>query len=121
MNTSNLIIILLLAVILFFAVRGTITHLKGEGECCGGPKEKPIKKKMSGTPQKKLVLSVEGMSCDHCRVRVENALNAMDGVLAKVNLSKQQAKVSLYKEMDEEQLKEAVTKAGYEVTKIATV
>ena len=33
---SNLIIILILAIILFFSIRSTISHFKGEGSCCGG-------------------------------------------------------------------------------------
>ena len=33
---SNAVIILLLAVILFFSVKSTIAHFKGQGSCCGG-------------------------------------------------------------------------------------
>ena len=31
-------------------------------------------------------MKIEGMSCGHCSARVEQALNAIDGVSAKVNL-----------------------------------
>lgn len=37
---EDLLIIGVLIVILIPAVKSTITHLKGEGSCCGGPKEK---------------------------------------------------------------------------------
>ena len=35
-SVTNLIVIAIVAVILFFAVRSSIRHLHGEGGCCGG-------------------------------------------------------------------------------------
>ena len=48
MNTSSLIALIVLILILVPAVKATVTHMKGEGSCCGGPKEKPVHKKISG-------------------------------------------------------------------------
>ena len=46
---SNLIIIAILVIVLFFAVKGSIKHLKGEGSCCGGGSEvKEPDKKLKG-------------------------------------------------------------------------
>ena len=64
------------------------------------------------------VLAVEGMHCENCEIRVENALNRLDGVLCKVNLKKKTAAVSYSKEVSDELLKETVEKLGYEVTAI---
>lgn len=58
-------------------------------------------------------IQVEGMSCDHCRKHVEEALNAIDGVAAEVNLEKKEARIRLSKPVSEETLKKAIEDAGY--------
>jgi P-type Cu+ transporter len=74
----------------------------------------------SQTPNKDKImtqktLKIEGMSCGHCSARVEKALNAINGVEAKVDLAAKTAQVNLTEEVSEEILKKAVTDAGYEV------
>ena len=65
------------------------------------------------------VLTVEGMSCGHCKAAVEKALKAVDGVKnAVVDLEKKSANVTLNKEVNTDILTKAVTDAGYEVTNI---
>ncbi len=118
MNTTNIIIVLILIAILVPAVKSSITHMKGEGSCCGGPKEKPVKKKIKGKPIGTKTLQIEGMNCDHCRVRVENKINEVNGVVAKVSLAKKLAKVYLYEEVSENALVAAVEAAGYEVSAV---
>ena len=62
---------------------------------------------------------IEGMSCNHCKMHVEQALNAVKGVQsAVVDLQGKNAKVSLASPVADEALKEAVEEAGYEVTGI---
>lgn len=61
------------------------------------------------------ILSIKGMSCGHCSARVEKALNAIEGVEAKVNLESNSATVNLTKEISDETLKAAVDQVGYEV------
>lgn len=63
-------------------------------------------------------LNIKGMSCGHCVRRVENALNEIDGVNAKVNLSTNSADVTLTKAVTDQQLITAVEEAGYEVASI---
>lgn len=65
------------------------------------------------------IIKIKGMSCGHCRARVETALNAMNGVNAKVDLKKKQAVVELKKYIEDSALIEAVTEAGYEVVSIS--
>lgn len=67
----------------------------------------------------KKIIEINGMSCAHCQARVENALNAIDGVEAKVDLKKKRAVVDLKKDVDDQTLKDAVTQAGYEVVSVA--
>lgn len=59
-------------------------------------------------------LLIKGMSCMHCSARVEKALNAIDGVEAKVDLNSNSALVKLSKEISDETFKTAVDNVGYE-------
>lgn len=73
-------------------------------------------KKEWGVMQK--TLTIEGMMCGHCAAHVERALNAINGVRAKVDLAKKIAVVTAAQEIPDDVLKEAVRNAGYEVTAI---
>ena len=66
----------------------------------------------------KKVIAIEGMQCEHCKAKVEKALNGIDGVKAKVNLKKKDAVVSLEKDVADQTLRDAVQKAGYEAGSI---
>lgn len=118
MNKESLIILVILAVLLIPAVKNTIVHLKGEGACCGGPKEKPVKKKIKGRKIRDLVISIEGMHCVNCKNRIEKHLDELDGVVAKVNLEKKQAVVSLYQEVDQDIVRRVIEGLDFRVTGI---
>ena len=61
------------------------------------------------------VIKVKGMMCMHCVTHVKAALEKVDGVSsANVSLEKEEAVVTLTKEVDEEVLKQAIRDAGYE-------
>lgn len=64
---------------------------------------------------KNITLTVEGMSCGHCSARVEKALNAIEGVSAKVDLDAKAASVTYPDTVTIDALKAAVTDAGYSV------
>lgn len=66
---------------------------------------------------KKRVL-IEGMSCSHCSSRIESALNAMDGVKAKVNLKKKFADVKAEDSVSDVQLRSAIEDLGFQVVGI---
>ena len=117
--TSTIIIIVILAVVLFFAVKNSIPHFRGEGGCCGGSGKEPLIKpaKLERVVATK-VMNIEGMRCENCNRRVQNALNSIEGVSAKVNGDKQQAIVKLGREVSDSELEKAVTSLGYIVTKV---
>ena len=79
------------------------------GSCAVADKEISEEKKMR-------IVEIEGMMCAHCAGRVEAALNALPGVTARVDLGKKCAEVN--GSASDEALKEAVEKAGYQVTGI---
>lgn len=64
---------------------------------------------------------IKGMSCGHCAARVEKNLNKINGVEATVDLGSRTAKLNLTEDISDEQIKEAVDNAGYEVTDIIGV
>lgn len=63
-------------------------------------------------------IKIDGMMCMHCAGSVEKALNALDGVKAKVNLEQKCADVELSAPVSDEALTKAVTDAGYTVVSI---
>lgn len=67
----------------------------------------------------KKTMVIEGMSCGHCSARVEKALNALDGVTAKVDLEAKTASIETEGRVSDEQLKAAVTDAGYDVVSLS--
>ena len=67
----------------------------------------------------KKVISIQGMSCEHCKTHVEQALNAIDGVKAKVDLKKNEAVVDLSKDVSDQILKDAVANAGYKAVSVS--
>ena len=73
-----------------------------------------IKQKGNNTMTK--TLKIDGMMCNHCKMHVENALNAIDGVTgAEADVEAKKATVTLSKEVADDVLSAAVTEAGYTV------
>lgn len=72
-----------------------------------------------GKTSMKKVIKIKGMMCDHCKMHVEKALNAIPGVSAKVDLSAGEAEVSLAAPVSDENLKKAVVDAGYEPVSVS--
>lgn len=64
---------------------------------------------------------IKGMTCPHCNVRVENALNSVDGVKARVNVGAKCAMVNCSDTITNADLIRAVQNAGYDVIKIETI
>lgn len=115
---ENFVIIGILAVIMFFGIKSALKHFKGEGGCCGGgSSEPPSKKKLKHVIATKTV-TVEGMTCENCKNRVERCINEIPGAAAKVNLKKKEVIVSLETEVSDEQIRGAIEKRGYEVVEI---
>jgi copper chaperone len=60
-------------------------------------------------------LKVEGMSCQHCVMRVQKALQEVPGVLAvRVDLNKGEANVTIKEGVFTQALIAAIKNAGYE-------
>lgn len=64
-------------------------------------------------------LYIKGMMCDHCKMRVEKSLSALEGVKSvEVDLEKGTAEVISNKPLEFALLKETVEDAGYDLIKV---
>ena len=64
-------------------------------------------------------IQIEGMTCNHCAMRVKKALEAVPGVKsAEVVLEEKKAEIILDREVENSLLTRAVEEAGYSVTGI---
>ena len=118
---STAVICVILAVICIFSVKKYRKKLTSG--CCGAGGEGTVKKRRVSDRNKAhypytKILKLDGMSCGNCANRVENALNALDGVWASVDLGSQEALVRMKQPTDPELLKNAVRKQGYTVIRI---
>lgn len=61
----------------------------------------------------KITLKIEGMHCDACKNRLENALSAREGIVSvKVNLEQKIAEVE-YEDIKKEQIEEYIDDIGF--------
>lgn len=64
-------------------------------------------------------IMIEGMTCQHCKHHVEEALKELEGVkTANVSLEGKFAEIELDREIDDARIIAAVDEAGYKVTGI---
>jgi len=62
---------------------------------------------------------IEGMSCNHCKMSVEKALNSLEGVTkAEVNLENKNAIIEASKEIEKSKIIKVIEEAGFEVKEI---
>ncbi|MBO5145758.1 MAG: heavy-metal-associated domain-containing protein [Lachnospiraceae bacterium] len=116
---GNVIIIAILAVIVIFAIRGTIKHSKGEGGCCGGGGTAIAEhKELDGNVVKQKMIQIEGMHCENCKNSIERSINKIEGAAADVNLKKKQCIVSMDREISDEELRIAVERLDFKVLEI---
>lgn len=61
---------------------------------------------------------IEGMTCDHCAIGLENALHNIPGVLARVSWPEKQAMIEASNELSERALLEVILGKGYQATPV---
>ena len=116
MNTA--IIALLIAAVAAAAVYAVRWSRKGSG-CCGEHetvRRQGVRDRNPAHYAFEAVLTVGGMTCENCARRVENALNALDGVWATVRIEDHKARLRCKSAPDEAELRRAVREAGYVVS-----
>lgn len=115
---TDYVVVGILIILIVIGIRSSVKHFKGEGSCCGGGSSVKVKRKKLKQVVKQRTVVIEGMTCEHCKARVESRLNELDGVSAKVNLKRKIAAVSMEKDVEDEVIKRAIENAGYEVVEV---
>ena len=77
---------------------------------------KPNFKNKEESKMNKKVISIEGMSCNHCKMSVEKALNSIEGVTkVEVSLENKNAVIESSKEIDNNKIKQVIEEIGFTV------
>lgn len=124
MSSGSIIVLAVVLVVAVLAGWRAINVFSGKKGCCGGegscsshPRTKSVK--VADTDKSHYpygaTLAIGGMTCDNCRRNVENALNAVPGTWAHVDLTSRVASIMSKQPVDEKALEAAVDKAGYRV------
>lgn len=113
------IILAVMVLIILYSVISSVKHFKGEGGCCGGgDSEREIRPARLDHVIKIRTMSIQGMKCKNCAIRIQNALNSNDHISARVNYKKQTAVIRMDEEVDDSILRNIVQKLGYRVSLI---
>ncbi len=115
---ADFVIVGILIILIIIGIYSSVKHFKGEGGCCGGGYSVKVKKKRLKQVVKQRTVTINGMTCEHCKARVESRLNALEGVSAKVNLKRKTAVVSMENDLGDDVIKNIIEIAGYEVMEI---
>ena len=122
MTVGTVISIVFLGLLILFAAWKTANHFQKGGGCCGEHEQSQGK---TGAQDRnkahypwEVTVKIGGMTCENCAAKVENALNQLDGVWAKVSISSHSARVLCKTPPDEASLRQAVQQAGYVVTRV---
>ncbi|MBQ8496388.1 MAG: heavy-metal-associated domain-containing protein [Clostridia bacterium] len=116
------ILVAVLLVVIFIALRSTVKHMRGQGGCCGGSNDAvKTEEKILDVPviMKKIVM-IEGMHCVNCETSVMRAFNRMDGVAAKACHKEGKATLSLAREITDTEIRLTIGNLGFTVKDIQT-
>lgn len=121
--TATIMIILVLAVIVFIAVKSARKRFSGDGSCCGSGGDKWIdeKKKLNYPIIAEKEVKIQGMSCENCQRRIQRQLDRIDGVSAEVDWEKGVAKISEDREVSDDIIKRTIERLDYKVMCVRTV
>ena len=111
-----------LAALIAFAAFRTLRRARRGGGCCGERGERVrrtvVRDRNPAHYPYEVTAEIGGMTCDSCAARVENALNALPGVWARVDLGRRSARIRSRERPEERKLREAVNLAGYAVMSV---
>lgn len=125
MNAPTVIIIIVIAILMVFALRRAYRVFSLKDDCCGGGSKTPKAKKVAAVTVEdtdeanypySLDVKVKGMTCEKCVERVQNALNVQPGTWAKVDLASGAARILAKSPIDRDAVERAVEDAGYYVS-----
>ncbi len=117
---ATVIICIVIAVCMVFALRRAVRTFSGDGSCCGKKSKKKVRRaKVADKDEANYPyvtdVPIGGMTCEKCVFAVENTLNAFDGVWARVDLDTKNAHVLSKEPLDMDAVNDALREAGYYV------
>ncbi|WP_321972118.1 heavy-metal-associated domain-containing protein [Paratractidigestivibacter sp.] len=127
MNTSDIVIIALVIIVVAVAAVRFVGTATGKRDCCSGDVKNPGAAKGKAFDEVEVTdtdpanypheayLGVGGMSCERCVAAVTRALDSVDGTWAEVQLQGGTAHVRCKNPVDEAAYRAAVEAAGYRV------
>ena len=116
----NAFLLILLGLVIGWAAWRTARKYRRGDSCCG--EHETLEKRSVAADRNqahyphKVLLRIDGMTCENCARKVENALCGMDGVWARVSIDDHRATVLCKTVPDEAAIRKAVRQAGYVVT-----
>ena len=125
MNAPTVVIIVVIAILMVFAVRHAYRVFSLKDDCCGGGPKAPKAKRVAAVTVEdtdeanypySLDVKVKRMTCEKCVERVQNALNAQPGTWATVDLASGAAHILAKSPIDRDAIEHAVEEAGYYVS-----
>lgn len=119
---ATIVIILILVVIASLALKGSVSHFKGEGGCCGGGGSDVVTtepdKILEGKVLGQKLVKIDGMHCENCSNRIKRVINKIDGLSAKVDYNSGEALIEYDRDVDNNIIKMAVENLDYKVLSI---
>lgn len=115
--TVNIILILLIVLLAAGGIVSLIKRFNGESCCSGGPSEVKVQVQDKNKKNYKYTanLCIEGMKCKNCALRIQNKLNSLNGVWAKVNFKNKTAQLLLKQNNFQATIQNTIEAAGYSV------
>jgi copper chaperone CopZ len=114
---DKVIIYIVLALVLIFAVWGVIKRIRHGSSCCGEHEAAPKKVRAKDTNKSHYPfvyeLDVDGMHCANCARRVENGFNSESGLWARADIGRKKVFLRSKTQLDEPQIKKIISDAGY--------
>lgn len=114
---DKIIILISIAIIAVISIINYIKRMKS-GSCCSGEgilnaEKVKVKDKNKSHYQYKKVFNIGGMTCSHCARNIENNLNKIKNVYAKVDFDKEEAIILTKEELDNKIFEDAIKDSGY--------
>lgn len=114
---GTVVVLLILAAIIAFAVFGTIKRIRYGSSCCGERDPAPKKIKVSDKDKSHYPyayeLGIDGMHCSNCARRIENGFNKIPGMWAKADVSKKQVILMTKEQVEQNDCFKIVSDSGY--------
>ncbi len=111
----TIIIILIIVVIAFVSFKSYGKKL--ESGCCGGGDSKSVKRDRVRDRNKanypyKATITIDGMVCANCSKHIENELNKIDGIWARIDIASKTGEILSKAEINEQLIRNCVNNLG---------